>query len=92
MLFGFSSLMSCFRVLKRLIYLRLLFHRYLRNEVWALRRSGDRVVTVEPDAAVLAATRLTMMDGRRIDQIEQRAYELAGSRLAGAGKSVGGSG
>jgi NTE family protein len=69
--------------------LRLLFHRYLRNEVWALRRRGDRVVAVEPDAAVLGATRLNMMDGRRIDQIEQRAYELARRRLAGPGNSVG---
>lgn len=69
--------------------LRLLFHRYLRNEVWALRRTGDRVVTVEPDAAVLGATRLNMMDGRRIDQIEQRAYELARRRLAVLGNSVG---
>ena len=69
--------------------LRLLFHRYLRNEVWALRRRGDRVVTVEPDAAVLGAVRLNMMDGRRIDQIERHAYELARRRLAGPGKSVG---
>lgn len=70
--------------------LRLLFHRYLRNEVWALRRSGDQVVTIEPDAAVLGALRLNMMDGRRVDEIEQRAYELASRRLRGErGKSVG---
>jgi NTE family protein len=72
--------------------LRLLFHRYLRNEVWALRRRGDRVVAIEPDAAVLGATRLNMMDGRRIDQIEQRAYELARRRLSDLGNSVGASG
>ncbi len=69
--------------------LRLLFHRYLRYEVWALRRRGDRVVTIEPDAAVLGALRLNMMDGRRIDEIEQRAYELARRRFAGLRKSVG---
>ncbi|HEY6746552.1 MAG TPA: patatin-like phospholipase family protein, partial [Mycobacteriales bacterium] len=70
--------------------LRLLFHRYLRDEVWALRRKGDQVVTIEPDAVVLRDLRLNMMDGRRIDTIEQRAYELARQRLRPVrGKSVG---
>jgi NTE family protein len=70
--------------------LRLLFHRYLRNEVWALRRKGDQVVTIEPDAVVLRDLRLNMMDGRRVDVIEQRAYELARRRLRPVrGKSVG---
>jgi NTE family protein len=70
--------------------LRLFFHRYLRDEVWALRRSGDQVLAIEPDAAVLGALRLNMMDGRRIDEIEQRAYELARRRLGGQlGRSVG---
>ena len=68
---------------------RLLFHRYLRGEVWALRRRGDQVVTIEPDAAVLGALRLNMMDGRRIDEIEERAYELARRRLAGLGRAAG---
>jgi NTE family protein len=63
--------------------LRLVFHQYLREEVWALRRRGDAVVTIEPDAAVLGATGLNAMNGRRIDQIERRAYELAGRRLSG---------
>ena len=57
--------------------LRLLFHRYLREEVWALRRSGDTVVAIEPDDAMLHLTGLNMMHGRRIVEIEQRAYELA---------------
>lgn len=61
--------------------LRLVFHHYLREEVWALRRRGDAVVTIEPDAAVLRATGLNVMNGRRIDEIEQRAYELTGRRL-----------
>ena len=57
--------------------LRLLFHQYLREEVWALRRRGDTVVTIEPDEAVLGRTGLNMMDGRRIVEIEQHAYEVA---------------
>ena len=62
--------------------LRLLFHRYLREEVWALRRRGDTVVTVEPDDAVARLIGLNMMNGRRIVEIEQRAYELARTELA----------
>ena len=57
--------------------LRLLFHRYLRSEVWALRRRGDRVVVVEPDAAVLQVMGLDMMDGRHVDEVEERAHALA---------------
>lgn len=56
---------------------RLLFHGYLREEVWALRRRGTRVVTIEPDRAVLAAMGLNLMDGTRVHDIEERAYELA---------------
>jgi NTE family protein len=62
--------------------LRLLFHRYLRAEVWALRRRGDAVVTIEPDAAVLDLFGLNMMNGQRIVEIEQRAYELACRELS----------
>jgi NTE family protein len=62
--------------------LRLLFHRYLREEVWALRRRGDAVVTIEPDAAVLELLGLNMMNGQRVVEIEQRAYELAGRELS----------
>jgi hypothetical protein len=51
--------------------LRLLFHGYLREEVWALRRRGTRVVTIEPDAAVLSAMGLNMMDGRNRRGIER---------------------
>lgn len=61
--------------------LRLLFHGYLLEEVWALRRRRTRVLTVEPDRAVLAATGLNMLDGRRIDEIEDAAHELARHRL-----------
>jgi NTE family protein len=62
--------------------LRLLFHRYLREEVWALRMRGDAVVTIEPDATVLDVTGLNMMNGHRIVEIEQRAYELACRQLS----------
>ena len=62
--------------------LRLLFHRYLREEVWALRRRGDAVVSIEPDAAVLELLGLNMMNGQRIVEIEQRAYDLACRKLS----------
>lgn len=62
--------------------LRLTFHRYLRSEVWSLRRHGDKVVTIEPDGPVLELMGINMMDGRRADEVEQRAYELALRRLA----------
>jgi NTE family protein len=61
--------------------LRLLFHGYLQEEVWTLRRRRTRVVTIEPDSAVLTVMGLNMMDGRSIHDIEERAYELARTRL-----------
>lgn len=61
--------------------LRLLFHQYLRSEVWSLRRRGDRVVTVEPDAAVLEVMGVNLMNGSRAREVEQRAYALAMRRL-----------
>jgi NTE family protein len=64
---------------------RLLFHRYLRQEVWALRRRGDTVVMIEPDAAVLDTMGLNMMSGRRLDEIEERGYEVARRRLRQVG-------
>ena len=62
---------------------RLLFRRYLRNEIWTLTRRGTRVITLEPDRPVLQAMGLNMMSGRRSDEVEERAYELARRRLAG---------
>ena len=61
--------------------LRLLFHGYLLEEVWTLRRGGKRVVTIEPDREVLSAMGLNMMAGRGIHDIEERTYELARRRL-----------
>lgn len=61
--------------------LRMLFHGYLRSEVWTLRRSGSRVISIEPDAPVLAVMGINMMDGRRADEVHDRAYELACRRL-----------
>jgi NTE family protein len=60
---------------------RLLFQAQLRAEVWTLRRRGLQVVTVAPDAAVLDALPLNMMDGRNRREIEERAYQLARRRL-----------
>lgn len=61
--------------------LRLFFNGYLRSEAWTLRRRGTRVVTIEPDRAVLRAMGLNMMSARRSDEVEDRAYELARRRL-----------
>jgi len=61
--------------------LRMLFHGYLREETWVLRRRRTRVVTIEPDRAVLAVMGINMMDGRGISDIEERAYEAARLRL-----------
>src|SRR5205823_5901215 len=72
--------------------LRLLFHRYLREEVWALRRRGDTVVTIEPDDAVLDLIGLNMMSGKRVVEIEQRAHELARRELNRAKRAAEGAG
>ena len=65
--------------------LRAMFAGYLRSEVWTLRRSGDRVLTIEPDEAVLSVMSLNMMDGRRVDEVEDRAHAVALRRLATLG-------
>jgi len=61
--------------------LRMLFHGYLVEEMWVLRRRRTQVVTIEPDRAVLAVMGISMLDGRRTDEIEERASELARLRL-----------
>jgi NTE family protein len=61
--------------------LRLLFRRYLHNELWTLSRRGPRVVAIEPDRSVLEAMGLNMMNGRRLDDVEEAAYALARRRL-----------
>lgn len=61
--------------------LRMLFHGYLAEEKLVLRRRRARVVTIEPDRAVLAVMGINMMDGRNIHEIEERTYELARARL-----------
>lgn len=61
--------------------MRLLFAGYLREEMWVLRRRGTQVITIEPDRSVLAVMGLNMMDGRRIHEVEERAYDLARVRL-----------
>ncbi len=64
--------------------LRLLFHRYLREELWVLRRRGAVVVAIEPDAAVLEGVGLNLMRARHVDRIEDAAHALAGRRLRAA--------
>jgi hypothetical protein len=39
---------------------------------------------IEPDAAVLETMGFNLMSGRRIDEVEKRAYELARRRLGQA--------
>jgi NTE family protein len=64
--------------------LRLLFHRYLREEMWVLRRRGAVVVAVEPETAVLHGVGLNLMRARNIDRVEEAAQALACRRLADA--------
>jgi NTE family protein len=61
--------------------LRLLFHRYLAEEVWVLRQHDTQVIRIEPDADVLSKMGLNMMNGRRIDEVTETAYRLALRRL-----------
>jgi hypothetical protein len=58
-----------------------MFHRYLAEEVWVLRRHDTRVIRIEPDADVLATMGLNMMNGKRIDEVTEAAYRLALRRL-----------
>jgi NTE family protein len=62
---------------------RLLFHRYLSEEVWVLRRRQTRVIRIEPDAGVLATMGLNMMNGQRIDEVADAAHRLAQQCLRG---------
>jgi NTE family protein len=61
---------------------RLRFHRFLRTEVWALRRRGLRVVTIEPDRPTLQAMGLRMLRARNADGIEHSAHAQAQRLLA----------
>jgi NTE family protein len=64
--------------------IRLVFHRYLTDEMWVLRRRNTRMVRIEPDSAALAAMGLNMMNGHRLDEVTESAYRLALRQLAGA--------
>jgi hypothetical protein len=61
--------------------LRLRFRQFLRGETWTLRRHGLRIVTIEPDAAVLEAMGLNPMRPRHAGEIEARAWAHARRRL-----------
>lgn len=62
--------------------IRLRFRYFLRTEVWALRRRGLRVVTIEPDGPTLRAMGLRMLNTRNADEIERCGYAQACRRLA----------
>jgi NTE family protein len=64
--------------------IRLRFRQFLRGETWTLRRNGLRIVTIEPDTATLQAMGLNMMSARRIDEVEDHAYQHARRRLQAA--------
>lgn len=59
------------------------FHRFLRNELWTLRGSAGRIVTVEPDRRTLRAMGLTMLRNARSAEIEEHAHAHALRRLRG---------
>lgn len=61
--------------------IRLRFQQFLRGETWTLRRHGLRIVTIEPDITTLQAMGLNMMSARRIDKVEDHAYQHARRRL-----------
>lgn len=61
--------------------IRLRFQQFLRGETWTLRRRGLRIVTIEPDITTLQAMGLNMMSARRIDKVEDHAYQHARRRL-----------
>jgi hypothetical protein len=67
--------------------IRLRFQQFLRGETWTLRRHGLRIVTIEPDTATLQAMGLNMMSARRIDEVEDHAYQHARRRLQAAALS-----
>jgi NTE family protein len=61
--------------------IRYRFHRFLRSEVWTLRRHGRRVVAIEPDADTLEAMGLRMLNTAEPGQIEEAGYAHARRRL-----------
>jgi NTE family protein len=61
---------------------RLRFHGFLRSEVWALRKRGVQVLTIEPDRATTRLMGLRMLNTRHADEIEQLSYVHAHRRLA----------
>jgi NTE family protein len=67
--------------------IRLRFQQFLRGETWTLRRHGLRIVTIEPDTATLQAMGLNMLSARRIDEVEDHAYQHARHRLQAAART-----
>ena len=56
--------------------LRLAWHAQLAAEALAVRRSGTQVLVVEPAGSMLRLFGTNPVDARRIDEIEDRAYDL----------------
>jgi NTE family protein len=70
---------------------RVRFHRFLRSEVWALRKRGVRVLPIEPDRETSRLMGLRMLNTRHSDEIEQLSYAHARRRLATLASDVDGS-
>jgi hypothetical protein len=57
------------------LHVRLFFHRYLVKEVAAIRRRGTPAVAFEPGAAALRSIPFNALNARRVDVVEEHAYE-----------------
>lgn len=61
--------------------LRLVWHRYLMAETWRLRRAGMAVLSFEPGREVLEVMGANLLDGRRIEEVEELSYRAALDKL-----------
>lgn len=56
------------------LHVRLFFHRYVAKEVAAIRRTGTPAVAIEPGAAALRSMSFNALNARRVDVVEDEAY------------------
>lgn len=61
---------------------RLLWHRYLVAERRALEHAGTLVLAIEPGGETLRALGANTLRARRVDEIEERAYDATRALLA----------
>lgn len=61
--------------------LRLMWHRSLVAECQRLRRAGMTVLAFEPGREILERLGANLLDARRIDEVEELAYDTAVRRL-----------